>query len=265
MEKAEKLSWIEQFKIACFKPREYSRLLSVAKGRVIWFFVLISFLITFLGFAMDLFAFSASVGGTKNFILNRLPAFELRDGKLDIEDSMDFTIAGCHVTANTEKAKVDTDVLSNQYTIEVMFAKDEMVIKNSALQQAVVRISFDQYQDIVFNNQAMLKFIPFIYMMSIVAFISKWIANTIEYLIFCAVISWLVYLNQKVRQDAVAFGKIFQLSIYARVIFQLIETIGITVGMEFFSGMAWMLISYFGSYQLLLMSFIKPEPPKMEL
>ena len=116
-------------------------------------------------------SFSASVGGTKNFILNRLPAFELRDGKLDVEDSMDFTIAGCHIAADTAKAKADIEKLSNDYSIEVIFAKDDMLVKNSMLQQTVVRISFAQYKNTVFNNQAMLKFIPLIYIVSLAAFL----------------------------------------------------------------------------------------------
>ena len=61
-------------------------------------------------------------------------------------------------------------------------------------------------------------------------------------------------MDRKNRED-VSFGKIFKLSIYARVIFELVETIGVTAGSAIFTGMAWMFISYFGSYQLLLAGF----------
>ncbi len=264
MEKAEKLSWWKQFEIACFKPRQYKKLLSVGKGRLICFFTLISFLITFLGFGMDLFAFSASVGGTKNFIRNRLPAFELRNGELTIDETMDFTIAGCRVAADTKKNQVDMNELNDKYDIELIFAKKEMVIKNNTLQQITSKISFQEHKDVVFNNQTMVSLIPMIYFIAIAAFGFTWIANIIKYLFFCAFISFLTYMNQKVREDGVTFGEIFQLSIYARVPFQLIETIGITAGIGMFSGTVWMLISYLGSYQLLVMGFIRPEMPKTE-
>ena len=43
---------------------------------------------------MDVAGFTVSVGGWKNFILNRLPAFELKDGTLSVDQEMDFEIGG---------------------------------------------------------------------------------------------------------------------------------------------------------------------------
>ena len=96
------------------------------------------------------------------------------------------------------------------------------------------------------------------------AFFTQWIANIISYLTVCIFITMLTYFNQRTRMDRknredVSFGKIFKLSIYARVIFELVETIGVTAGSAIFTGMAWMFISYFGSYQLLLAGFMRPE------
>lgn len=261
MEQTEKLSWVEQFKIACLKPTEYKRLLSIGKGRVIWFFLLISFLITFLGYGMDVIGFGVSVGGPENFIMNRLPAFELKDGTLNVEEPMEFVISGAHVSADTTKEKIDLDNLSDEYSVELLFSKDEMVLKNSALQQMTSKVSFSNYKDIVFNNESMLRMIPFFYIFLLFMFFGVWIVNMITYLIFCAFITSLVYMNFKARAEGekIPFGKVFQLSIYARVVFQLIETIGITAGISFFSGMVWMMISYLGSYQLLLMGLSKPK------
>ena len=80
MDKSEKISWFEQFKIACLKPSQYKRLLNLAKGKVILFLAAITLITTILGYGMDVAGFTVSVGGWKNFILNRLPAFELKDG-----------------------------------------------------------------------------------------------------------------------------------------------------------------------------------------
>ena len=80
MDKSEKISWFEQFKIACLKPSQYKRLLDLAKGKVILFLAAITLITTILGYGMDIAGFTVSVGGWKNFILNRLPAFELKDG-----------------------------------------------------------------------------------------------------------------------------------------------------------------------------------------
>lgn len=83
MDKSEKISWFEQFKIACLKPSQYKRLLNLAKGKVILFLAAITLITTILGYGMDVAGFTVSVGGWKNFILNRLPAFELKPGDYD--------------------------------------------------------------------------------------------------------------------------------------------------------------------------------------
>ena len=211
--------------------------------------------------------FTVSVGGWKNFILNRLPAFELKDGTLKVDRQMDFDIAGVHFIADTSKDKVNVNDLSNEYSMEMVFAKDEMVVKNAAVGNMLNRVSFKDFKDVVFNNKAMTAMIPIIHIFIVIMFFTQWIANIISYLTVAVFITMLAYFNQKTRldrknKDEVSFGKIFKLSIYARVIFELIETIGVTAGVSFFSGMIWMFISYFGSYELLLAGFMRPEDQK---
>jgi hypothetical protein len=259
MEQTEKIGWLEQLKIACLKPSEYRRLLDIGKGRVLVFFMIVSFLITFLGFGMDMIGFSVSVGGTENFIMNRLPAFELKNGHLNLEESMDFEISGFHVAADTKKQKVDLNDLNKDYAVEALISRDQMVLKNTSMQQVVYTISFADFKDYVLNNRMLLEMKPLLYTFFVLLFFSKWIVNIIIYLAYCGFISMFAYMNQKMKQENTTFGQIFQMSIYARVVFHFIETMGMTAGMDFFAGTAWMLISYLGSYQLLMMTFMKKK------
>ena len=96
MDKSEKISWFEQFKIACLKPSQYKRLLNLAKGKVILFLAAITLITTILGYGMDVAGFTVSVGGWKNFILNRLPAFELKDGTLSVLRSVVYILWQIH-------------------------------------------------------------------------------------------------------------------------------------------------------------------------
>ena len=227
----------------------------------------ITMITTILGYGMDVAAFNVSVGGWKNFIVNRLPKFELKNGTLDVDRQMDFEIAGVHFMADTSKEKVNENELSNKYSMELVFSKNDMVLKNTAVGNMLNRVNFSKFKNVVFNNKSMVATIPMIHIFVVIMFFSQWIVNIISYLTIAIFITMLVYFNQKTRMDRknkeeVSFGKIFKLSIYARVIFQLIETIGVTAGVNFFSGMLWMFISYFGSYELLLAGFMRPEDRK---
>ena len=267
MDKSEKISWFEQLKIACLKPSEYKRLLDLTKGKVVLFLAAITLITTILGYGMDVAGFTVSVGGWKNFILNRLPAFELRDGTLTVDGEMDFEMGGVHFMADTSKDKVSTKDLSNKYQMELIFAKDDMVVKNAAVGNTMSTFSFKNMKNVVFNNQAMTSMVPMIHEFIVIMFFTQWIVNIVSYLTVCIFITMLVYFNQRTRLDRknreeVSFGKIFKLSIYARVIFELVETIGVTAGSAVFSGTLWMFISYFGSYELLLAGFMRPEDRK---
>ena len=262
MEGTKKLGWLEQLKIACLKPREYPRLLQVGKGRVVCFFIVISFLITFLGYGVNMIGFSVSVGGAKNFILNRLPAFELKNGTLEMENRLDFDFGGIHIVADTTKDSVDTSDFSPDYSGEIYFAKNEAVIQTNSVQPMRYRVSFSDHKNVVFNNHKMLALIPAIRIFMVLMFFMTWLMQILLYLFLCLFISMFVFMNQRVRNEEVSFGKVFRLSIYARVIFELIETLGSTAGIAFFSGSIWMIISYLGSYQLLGMAFIKSEDKK---
>ena len=151
MDKSEKISWFEQFKIACLKPSQYKRLLNLAKGKVILFLAAITLITTILGYGMDVAGFTVSVGGWKNFILNRLPAFELKDGTLSVDQEMDFEIGGVHFVADTSKDKVSTEDLSNTYQMELVFAKNEMVVKNTVVGNMMNTFSFKNMKNVIYG------------------------------------------------------------------------------------------------------------------
>ena len=178
MDKSEKISWFEQFKIACLKPSQYKRLLNLAKGKVILFLAAITLITTILGYGMDVAGFTVSVGGWKNFILNRLPAFELKDGTLSVDQEMDFEIGGVHFVADTSKDKVSTEDLSNKYQMELVFAKNEMVVKNTAVGNMMNTFSFKNMKKVEFNNQAMLSMVPMIRIFQILLVLHRWLQDT---------------------------------------------------------------------------------------
>ena len=264
MDKSEKISWFEQFKIACLKPSQYKRLLNLAKGKVILFLAAITLITTILGYGMDVAGFTVSVGGWKNFILNRLPAFELKDGTLSVDQEMDFEIGGVHFVADTSKDKVSTEDLSNKYQMELVFAKNEMVVKNTAVGNMMNTFSFKNMKNVEFNNQAMLSMVPMIRI-----FISDHVLYTMDckyYFLFNSLYFLLQCSHILIREQewTVRIEKMYPLErslscLLCQSYIELVETIGVTAGSAIFTGMAWMFISYFGSYQLLLAGFMRPE------
>ena len=62
--------------------------------------------------------------------------------------------------ADTSKDKVSTEDLSNTYQMELVFAKNEMVVKNTVVGNMMNTFSFKNMKNVEFNNQAMLSMVP---------------------------------------------------------------------------------------------------------
>lgn len=264
METTKEIGFFEQFKIACTSPRRYKELSSVKKGYVIVFFLIITFLTTVLGFGMDVLGFGITVGGPKNFIMNRLPDFQLKNGQLDMKDSMDFNLLGVHIVADTNKKLVDDDDFDDKYVSEILFAKKNMYVKADAVTKIHTEVKFDDYKNVTFDNQSLLQLMPMVYILLAILFFAVWVQNSIVYLLISAMIALFVRMNFRMQGTNVAFMKVFKLAIYSRVIFEIAETIGITAGWTFFVGILWTFISYMGSYFLIMSGLGELKIPKVK-
>lgn len=137
--------------------------------------------------------------------------------------------------------------------MELVFAKNEMVVKN-IVGNMMNTFSFKNMKNVEFNNQAMLSMVPMIRIFIVIMFFTQWIANIISYLTVCIFITMLTYFNQRTRMDRknredVSFGKIFKLSTAPELYLSWWKRLRFhAAGSAIFTGMAWMFISYFGSY-----------------
>ena len=69
----------------------------------------------------------------EEFYFKQTAAFELKDGTLSVDQEMDFEIGGVHLCRYIQGLKYQLKDLSNKYQMELVFAKNEMVVKNTAV------------------------------------------------------------------------------------------------------------------------------------
>lgn len=101
--------------------------------------------------------------------------------------------------ADTSKDKVSTEDY-NKYQMELVFAKNEMVVKNTAVGNMMNTFSFKNMTKLNSIIVAMLSMVPMIRIFIVIMFFTQWIANII-YLTVCIFITMLTYFNQRTRMD----------------------------------------------------------------
>ena len=91
-EENKKVTLLDQLSIAVSSPKNYKQLVKLKTGRLVWFVVIISFLLAFIEFGIDAIFWVGKVGGLRNLITNKIPAFTYHDNKLDMEHDMQLEI-----------------------------------------------------------------------------------------------------------------------------------------------------------------------------
>ena len=108
-EENKKVTLLDQLSIAVSSPKNYKQLVKLKTGRLVWFVVIISFLLAFIEFGIDAIFWVGKVGGLRNLITNKIPAFTYHDNKLDMEHDMQLEIGNATLYINTENASVNLD------------------------------------------------------------------------------------------------------------------------------------------------------------
>lgn len=258
MDNTEKISIWDQFWISCTKPSQYKKLIGVSKGKIVIFVLLVTLITTLFGTVIDLFGLNVSIGGVDNFIENRLPKFQLKNGALTADEDMDFTVSGVRIIMNTKEKTVSESEFNNQAAMEIYFSNTQMVSQNHAIGQKLT-INFADYKDAVVSNDTLLKYVPIVYFLAILTMCLSFVFTLIGYLLFAAFMAWLANWSFKLRKQKIPFGAVYQIALYARVPCMLIGTVGSLIGFPFFASTIWWCISYIATYELILFAFREPK------
>ena len=168
------------------KPSQYKRLLNLAKGKVILFLAAITLITTILGYGMDVAGFTVSVGGWKNFYFKQTACIWIKRWNI-ICWSGDGLLRSAvyNFVADTSKDKVSTEDLSNKYQMELVFAKNEMVVKNTAVGNMWILFHLRIWRMLNSIIRQCYLWCRWSVVFIVIMFFTQWIANIISYLTVC--------------------------------------------------------------------------------
>ena len=94
MQQESKIGFLWQYVIACIHPSQYKELIKKKKGAFVGYVAVLVMFLVLIENVIPFAAWTASVGGLENLVLNRIPKFTLEKGYFQSESPIDFTIGG---------------------------------------------------------------------------------------------------------------------------------------------------------------------------
>lgn len=161
-----KISIIDQFLYAVSKPKQYQALIKQSTGRVIGFVLVMAMLITTMNFIIPLVGYQWSLGGLEQFFRNKIPKFTIEHGVLEMEEPLNMNVFGVSIVVDPEKESYTPQDFDDDVLLQVMISKHNMLIKNMI---QVVELPFEYLSNLTINNESLVKSIPYLYMIQLVA------------------------------------------------------------------------------------------------
>lgn len=220
--KEEKMSVADRFITAMFLPKDYGRLLRLPVGRLIQFLILLVLLVSVIRYAIPALGAIAGMGGVKNIILYEIPEFSLRDGVFTLEDDIEKTdeINGIYLVVDTSVEKYTKEDVPANMVEAVMISKSGIVLYNQVpgIGEMVQETKFSDFGEIDFDNQALAKKSPLIYMGLCILFVILYIFEMVKYLAMGLFYAVLMYLLAKPVIVEISFGEIYKMAMYAQTV-----------------------------------------------
>lgn len=242
-EENKKVTLLDQLSIAVSSPKNYKQLVKLKTGRLVWFVVIISFLLAFIEFGIGAIFWVGKVGGLRNLITNKIPAFTYHDNKLDMEHDMQLEIGNATLYINTENASVDLDSMDSDGVYIAIGSENivmGMVSDGKGYDYMETPLKYMFLPD-GFNNSKLAVLTPVFYMYMVIMFIAVMVASAGRQLLLALIFSIAGNRLARILNTGLSYGKVFTICVYAQTLAVFIMSVNTALGYLLSSFVVWII------------------------
>ena len=156
-------------------PKSYRDFFDLSKKRFKRFMAMILFLVTLMIVGLQIIIFIINVGGFRNFFSNKMPAFEVKDGKIISEGSFDIRMGEFRVLFDPSEDSVSASKLKDGYTYITIGRSKVNILTQGANGRyfSTFSQSVSSFLPDGVNNSKLASITPMIYLGLILAFLFR--------------------------------------------------------------------------------------------
>ena len=209
--------------ILSVQPKQYKELITQTGRKVFSYVLILSLCLSIMQFLIPAAGWFISFGGLDNLFTEVLPAIELQDGRLSVENKIEIgEDSATYILIDTERVSMqESDLETDEYLSEILVAEQNMLIYTSGM--GAMEISFADLGDVTLNNDGLAALKPFIYLILAFAFVAQIASSIFDLLTWGALMALCCWGPFRLKgTEQMSFGKILRLAIYAQTAAKLV-------------------------------------------
>ena len=230
----ERMSMADRFITAMFTPREYGKLLRLRSGSVIGFLVLVSFLISFIQYAIPTLGAVAGMGGIRNIVENQIPQFSLKNGEFTLDEKIEKqdNSVGVYVLVDTSKKKFTKEDIPANVVEAILVSKSNILLYNevTGVGKLVQEEKFSDYKNLTISNTTLADASTMFYIMMVVVYVFVYLFVLVKYLFTAVFYAVVMYLLSKTMMLDLTFGKVYKIALFAQAFGSIVMAVTYCIG-----------------------------------
>ena len=234
---------IRDFVNALYQYRYYPKYLQRRRGRIFLYALLLVLLNLAVTVLVPVSMLEVNFGGVTGAIRKYVPEFSLSGGKLSLPEPIHYAEGSVYISIDTDPSNV-VDADSREFrTLEalndvvVAGNADEIVFKVSAGNDLAARrsgvIRFADHKNLSLSKEDLYGLVPWVRLVIAVGCLLLFLMKFLSFFFWALIIALFASVFSRREQLPLRFGSIFGLSVYARTLPLVVETILSAFGLLF--------------------------------
>ena len=229
--KEQSLGFFDQV-IYSVQPKRYKELIAQKGKKVISFVVVLSLCLAIMQNLIPTAGWFLSFGGLDNLFTEVLPAIELQNGKLSVEDKIEIgEDSSTYILIDTERVTMqESDLETDKYLSEILVAEENVIIYTSGM--SALEMRFSDFGNVTLDNEGLKTLKPFIYMIIAMTFLAQIATGAFDLVMWGAMMAICCWGPFRLRgTEKIPFRKIMILAIYAQTAGKLATAFNASAGL----------------------------------
>lgn len=214
------------------QPAKYKELLEHTGKKIISYLLILSLCLSVMQFIIPMAGWFASFGGLDNLFHEVLPAIELQNGRLSVENKIEIGAdSATYILIDTERVSMqESDLETDKYVSEILLAEENMIIYTSGM--GAMDIKYADFGNVSLDNEGLGALKPFIYMVLVISFFTHMFSQLFDLVVWSCLMALCCWGPFRLRgAEDVSYKKLFALALYAQTVPKLLVAFNSCVGL----------------------------------
>ncbi|MGN0393998.1 MAG: DUF1189 domain-containing protein [Coprococcus sp.] len=230
-EEYNKVSMADQIAIAVSSPKNYKHLTKLKTGKIVAFMFVITFLLVFIEFGINVITFMIKNGGFRNLALNRVPQFTYDGSILDMDSEFEMAVGELEIYIDTEKEKISIDDIKTDGAYIAIGGKNMVMgIVIGGKSYEYMNCGLSMLFPISLNNDKLAGFAPYVYVYIVIMYAFYMVGKIIKMLFYALIFSIIANALANNFHTGLTYGQVLKICIYGITLAMLISSVNMAAG-----------------------------------